>query len=138
MTTFLQALTSGLTQVLKCSLNEPNTHSTYNHSYYYNRNVDSQLPFRITFDSAPESNSFQFGSRLLQLIRVSSIGFQLIWISASSVDPPELSLLTQHDATQRQTGSMSHNHGDVGMQLDEDKALVACDDEDETSQSSPS
>ena len=43
-----------------------------------------------------------------------------------------------NDATQICTRSMSHNHGDVGMQLDEDKALIACDDEDETSQSSPS
>ena len=40
------------------------------------------------------------------------------------------------DATQRQTRSMSHNHGDVGLQLDEDNALVASDDEDEPSQSS--
>ena len=42
------------------------------------------------------------------------------------------------DATQRRTRSMSHNHGDVGLQLDEDNALVASDDEDETSQSSSS
>ena len=41
-------------------------------------------------------------------------------------------------ATQRRTRSMSHNHGDVGLQLDEDNALVASDDEDETSQSSSS
>ena len=40
--------------------------------------------------------------------------------------------------TQRQTRSMSHNHGDVGLQLDEDNALVASDDEDDTSQSSSS
>ena len=33
---------------------------------------------------------------------------------------------------------MSHNHGDVGLQLDEDNVLVASDDEDETSQSSSS
>ena len=38
-------------------------------------------------------------------------------------------------STQRQRRSMSHNHGDVGLQLDEDNALVASDDEDETSQS---
>ena len=31
---------------------------------------------------------------------------------------------------------MSHNHSDVGLQLDEDNALVASDDEDETSRSS--
>ena len=31
---------------------------------------------------------------------------------------------------------MSHNHGDVGLQLDEDNALVASDNEDDTSQSS--
>ena len=35
------------------------------------------------------------------------------------------------NATQRRTRSMSHNHGDVGLQLDEDNALVASDDEDE-------
>ena len=28
---------------------------------------------------------------------------------------------------------MSHNHGDIGLQLDEDNVLVASDDEDETS-----
>ena len=39
-------------------------------------------------------------------------------------------------ATQRRTRSMCHNHGDVGLQLDEDNVLVANDDEDETSQSS--
>ena len=33
---------------------------------------------------------------------------------------------------------MCHNHSDVGLQLDEDNALVASDDEDETSQSSSS
>ena len=33
---------------------------------------------------------------------------------------------------------MSHNHGDVGLQLDEDNVLVASDYEDETSQSSSS
>ena len=43
-----------------------------------------------------------------------------------------------NDATQIRTRSMSHNHGDVGLQLDEDNALVASDDEDETSQSSSS
>ena len=42
------------------------------------------------------------------------------------------------NATQRHTRSMSHNHGDVGLQLDEDNALVASDDKDETSQSSSS
>ena len=31
---------------------------------------------------------------------------------------------------------MSHNDGDVGLELDEDIALVASDDEDKTSQSS--
>ena len=39
------------------------------------------------------------------------------------------------NATQRRARSMSHNGGDVGLQLDEDNALVASDDEDETSQS---
>ena len=39
------------------------------------------------------------------------------------------------NATQRRTRSMSHNHGDVGLQLDEDNAFVVSDDEDETSQS---
>ena len=43
-----------------------------------------------------------------------------------------------NDATQIHTRSMSHNHGDVGLQLDEDNALVASDDEDDTSQSSSS
>ena len=33
---------------------------------------------------------------------------------------------------------MSHNHGEIRLQLDEDNALVASDDEDETSQSSSS
>ena len=42
------------------------------------------------------------------------------------------------NATQRRTRSMSRNHGDVGLQLDEDNALVASDDEDETSQSTSS
>ena len=37
------------------------------------------------------------------------------------------------DTRQRQTRSMPHNHDDVGLQLDEDNALVAIDDEDETS-----
>ena len=32
--------------------------------------------------------------------------------------------------------SMSHNHGDVGLQLNEDNALVASDDKDDTSQGS--
>ena len=41
-----------------------------------------------------------------------------------------------NDATQIRTRSMSHNHGDVGLQLDEDNALVASGDEDDTSQSS--
>ena len=35
---------------------------------------------------------------------------------------------------QRQTISMTHNHNEVGLQLDEDNALVATNDEDETSQ----
>ena len=39
------------------------------------------------------------------------------------------------DATQRWIRSMSHNHGDIWLQLDEENALVASDDEDETSQS---
>ena len=38
------------------------------------------------------------------------------------------------NTTQRQTRRMSHNPGEVGLQLDEDNALVASDDEDETSQ----
>ena len=42
------------------------------------------------------------------------------------------------NATQRRTRSMSHNHGDVGLQLDEDNALFASDDEEETSQNSSS
>ena len=42
------------------------------------------------------------------------------------------------NTTQRQTRSMSHNHGNVRLQLDEDNVLVASDDEDETSQSSSS
>ena len=33
---------------------------------------------------------------------------------------------------------MSHNHGDIGLQFDEDIALVASDDEDEASQGSSS
>ena len=33
---------------------------------------------------------------------------------------------------------MSHSHGDVGLQLDEDNVFVASDDEDETPQSSSS
>ena len=36
--------------------------------------------------------------------------------------------------TQRQTRIMTHNNDEVGLQLDEDNALVAIDDEDETSQ----
>ena len=40
------------------------------------------------------------------------------------------------DTTQIRTRSMSHNRGDVGLQLDEDNVLVVSDDEDETSQSS--
>ena len=42
---------------------------------------------------------------------------------------------TEHREKKR---SMSHNHGDIGLQLDEDNALVASDDEDETSQRSTS
>ena len=38
------------------------------------------------------------------------------------------------ETTQRQTRSMSHNHLSVGLQLDEDDALVASEEEDETSQ----
>ena len=38
------------------------------------------------------------------------------------------------ETTQRQTRSMSHNHISVGLQLDEDNALVASEEEDETSQ----
>ena len=38
------------------------------------------------------------------------------------------------DTTQRQTRSMIHNYNEVGLQLDDDNALVAIDDEDETSQ----
>ena len=37
---------------------------------------------------------------------------------------------TQH----RQTRSMTHNHDEIGLQLDEDNSLVAIDDEDDTSQ----
>ena len=37
------------------------------------------------------------------------------------------------DTTQRQIRSMTHNHDEVGLQLDENNALVAIDDEDETS-----
>ena len=36
------------------------------------------------------------------------------------------------NATQRQTRSISHNHGDVGLQIDEDNVLVASDDETST------
>ena len=39
------------------------------------------------------------------------------------------------DMTQRRARSMSHSHNNVGLQLDEDNALVASDDEDEPSQS---
>ena len=39
------------------------------------------------------------------------------------------------DTTQRQTRNTTHNHGEVGLQLDEDNALVASEDEDETSKS---
>ena len=42
------------------------------------------------------------------------------------------------DATQRRTRSMSHNHSDIGLQLNEDNVLVANDNEDETSRSSSS
>ena len=38
------------------------------------------------------------------------------------------------ETTQRQTRSITHNHGDVGLQLDEKNALVGIDDEDDTSQ----
>ena len=37
------------------------------------------------------------------------------------------------DTTQKQTRSMNHNLDEVGLQLDEDNALVAIDDEDESS-----
>ena len=40
-------------------------------------------------------------------------------------------LQTQH---KRQTRSMTHYHDDVELQFDEDNALIAIDDEDETSQ----
>ena len=43
-----------------------------------------------------------------------------------------------HDVTQRWTRSMSHKYGDVEAQLDEDNALIASDNEDETLQSSSS
>ena len=43
-------------------------------------------------------------------------------------------LIVAPNTTQRQTRSMIHNHDEVGLQLDEDNALVAIDDEDETSQ----
>ena len=43
-----------------------------------------------------------------------------------------------HDMIQRQTRSISHNHDEVGLQLDEDGSLVANDDNGETSQSSSS
>ena len=36
------------------------------------------------------------------------------------------------ETTQRQTRSMSHNHVLVGLQLDEDDALVAGEEQDET------
>jgi hypothetical protein len=39
---------------------------------------------------------------------------------------------------QRITRSNSHNHKDVGLELDEDNALIASDDEDETSECSSS
>ena len=39
---------------------------------------------------------------------------------------------------QRLTRSNSHNHKDVGLELDEDNALIATDDEDETSECSSS
>ena len=38
----------------------------------------------------------------------------------------------------RRTRSMRHNPNDVGLQLDEDNALVASDDEGETSQTTSS
>ena len=38
--------------------------------------------------------------------------------------------------TIRRTRSMCYNHGEVGLRLDEENALVASDEEDETSQSS--
>ena len=37
------------------------------------------------------------------------------------------------DTTQRQTRSMTHKLDEVGLQLDQHNALVAIDDEDETS-----
>ena len=43
-----------------------------------------------------------------------------------------------NDATQICTRSISNNHGDVGLQLVEDNALISSDDEDNTSQSSSS
>ena len=42
------------------------------------------------------------------------------------------------NARHRRTRSMFHNHGDIRLQLDEDNTVVASDDEDETSQRSPS
>ena len=39
---------------------------------------------------------------------------------------------------QRLTKSNSHNHKDVGLELDEDNALIAIDDEDETLECSSS
>ena len=47
---------------------------------------------------------------------------------------PDVSLNARH----RRTRSMFHNHGDIRLQLDEDNTVVASDDEDETSQRSPS
>ena len=38
------------------------------------------------------------------------------------------------ETTQRQTKSMTHNHGEVRLQLDEENSLVSTDDEDETSE----
>ena len=37
------------------------------------------------------------------------------------------------ETTQRQTKSMTHNHNEVGLQLDEENALVGTDDDDGTS-----
>ena len=37
------------------------------------------------------------------------------------------------NTTQRQTRGMTHKHGEVGLQLDKDNALVATDDEDKSS-----
>ena len=38
------------------------------------------------------------------------------------------------DTTQRQRRSVTRNHDEVRLQLDEDNALIAIDDEDDTSQ----